>query len=123
MCPFKRYKQREIVKLWLTPDIYREMRYREKCLNVFRSTRCQQYYKSACASRNKINAMIDQAKSNYFKNILNTNSKNPKKFWRILKDFTDNSPDKNISSNFFEPETNIEFSSTETPDFFLMPIL
>ena len=43
MCPFKRYNQREIVKLWLTPDIYREMRYREKCLNVFRSTRCQQY--------------------------------------------------------------------------------
>ena len=67
--------------------------------------------------------MIDQAKSNYFKNILNTNSKYPKKFWRILKDFTDNSPDKNISSNLFEPETNIKFSSTETPDFFLMPIL
>ena len=87
MCPFKRYRQREVVKPWLTPEIYRAIRNRERSIKVFQSTGCQHYYKLACTIRNKINVMIDQAKANYFKNVLHTNSKKTKKFWRILKNF------------------------------------
>ena len=67
MCPFKQYKQREVLKPWLTAEIYREIRYREKCLSVFMCTGCQQYYELACKSRNKITSLITWAKANYFK--------------------------------------------------------
>ena len=117
MCPLKRYKQREVVKPWLTPEIYRAIRSREQSIKVFQSTGCQHYYKLACTLRNRINVMIDQAKANYFKNVLHTNSKNPKKFWRILKNFTDNNPDRNVSSNFIDPVSKMDIPSHETPDF------
>ena len=48
MCPFKRFKQREVVKPWLTPEIYREIRYRERCLKLFSVTGSKQYFKLAC---------------------------------------------------------------------------
>ena len=71
----------------------------------------------ACISRNKINVLVDKAKSNYFKNILSANSKNPKKFWRIIKNFTDNDLDKNAGSNFIDPATKDTISPSETSNF------
>ena len=117
MCPFKRYKQREIIKPWLTPEIYREIRYREKCLELFRITGNQHYFRLACKSRNKVNALIDRAKSNYFRNILNANAKNPKIFWRLIKNFTDNSANKNTSSEIKDPITNVTIPPNEVPDY------
>ena len=78
MCPYKRYKQREEIKPWLTSEIYCEIRYREKCLNLFRITGNQYYFKLACTVRNRVNALVDQAKSSYFRNLLNTNAKKRK---------------------------------------------
>ena len=117
MCAFKRFKQLEGVKPWLTPEIYREIRYRERCLKLFSVTGSQQYFKLACLSRNKINVLIDKAKSNYFKEALRANAKNQKKFWRIIKNFTDNDLDKNAGSNFVDPITLTPISLQETPDF------
>ena len=117
MCPFKRYKQREVIKPWLNAEIYREIRYRERCLNVFRCTGCQRYLELARKSRNRITLLITRAKINYFKTILDANAKNPKKFWRILKGFTDINPGKNTSSSFIDPVTNDEVLSCDTPDF------
>ena len=117
MFPFKRFKQREVLKPWLTPEIYREIRYREKCLNLFRCTGSQHYFKLACKSRNKINVLVDKAKSNYFRDTLRDNAKNPKKFWRIIKNFTDNDLDKNAGSNFVDPITLVSIPPIETPDF------
>ena len=79
MCPYKRYKQREVLKPWLNADIYREIRYRDKCMKLFRITGHQCYFRLACQARNRVNGMVDRAKSCYFKNVLNDNSKNPNK--------------------------------------------
>ena len=84
---------------------------------MFRSTGCQHYLRLAFKARNKITAMIDRAKSNYFKNVLNDNAKNPKKFWQILKGFTDNNPRNRNISNFVDPVTNAEYSNSDTADF------
>ena len=117
MCPFKRFKQREVLKPWLTPEIYHEIRYQEKCLNLFRCTGSQHYFKLACKSRNKINVLVDKAISNYFRDTLRDNAKNPKKFWRIIKNFTDNDLDQNAGSNFVDPITLVSIPPIETPDF------
>ena len=117
MCPFKRYKQRETVKPWLTPEIYRAIRYRESCLNLFRDTRHQKYYIAACKTRNNINVLTDNAKSNYFRNVLNNNKRNPKKFWRIIKNFTDNNQNNNMTPDFVDPHTTTSVSQNDIPDF------
>ena len=117
MCPFKCYKQRKVIKPWLTAEIYREIRYREKCLKVFRSTGCQHYLELARKSRNSINIMVGRAKSNNFRNLLTTNAKNPKKSWRILKGFTENTPKNKQSSYFVDPESNSVIPENETQDF------
>ena len=52
MCPFRKFKQREKITPWLTPDIYRAMRSRDRYISLFRVTGCQQYLTMARKSRN-----------------------------------------------------------------------
>ena len=40
--------------------------------------------------RNKVNSMIDKAKSVYSKSQLEQNANNPKKFWRVINSFLEN---------------------------------
>ena len=117
MCPFKRYKQREVIKPWLTAEIHREIRYRETCLKLFRLTRHYKYYITACKTRNKINVLVDNAKSNFFKNALNDNRNNPKRFWRIINNFTDNNTSKNVLPVFKDPITNMVIAQDKVPDY------
>ena len=92
MCPLKTYKQRENRKPWLTAEIYR--------VDLYNQTHHCRYLTMSKRLRNNINVLIDNAKSDFFKNTLNSNKKNPKKFWRIIKSFTDNTLDSNVIPNF-----------------------
>ena len=61
----------------------------------------------AQASRltNRINVLIDNAKSSFFRNTLINNKNNPKKFWRIIQSFTDNNLDANVNPEFKDSPT------------------
>ena len=67
MCPFKKYKQREIMTLWTTAEIYHAMRQCDSCTttSLFRVTGCQLYLQLARSGRNQVNQMISTAKSTY----------------------------------------------------------
>ena len=107
MCPLKRYKQREIVTPWLTPEIYRAMRERDKFINLFKISRLPEHLVKARQHRNRVNSLVCKAKGNYIKTQLNQNSKNPKKFWRIIKDLTKPKFDMAATARFIDPTTNI----------------
>ena len=117
MCLLKHFKQREIVKPWLTPEIYRIIRYRTKCLDLFKSTRQYNYFASSRILRNRINVLIDNAKSIFFKDTLNHNKKTPKKFWRIIKSFTDENTSANITPEFKDPVSKNVIPPYEVPDY------
>ena len=105
MCPFKRYKQREQVTPWLTPEIYRLMRERDQFIKLFKVTRLQDHLFQARRYRNMVNSLISKAKGNYIKGQLNQNSKNPKKFWRIIKNIIAPSTDTTASTRFKDQQT------------------
>ena len=60
---------------------------------------------------------MDKAKGNYFKNLLNANRKEPKKFWKTIKSVIakDESDNKNI--RFIDPETGMEIQNEQACNF------
>ena len=117
MCPFKRFRQREKLTPWLTPEIYRAMRTRDQYIRLFRATGESNYLKWARISRNKVNAMIYKAKSRYIRTQLRANEKNPKKFWRIIHNILSPKPDLLSSQRFVDRNTNELVNIGEEPDF------
>ena len=81
----KRYRQREHDTPWTNADIYREMRERDVFISLFRQTGYSLYLETARRCRNSVNSMIYKAKSFYLKTQLHQNTRNPKKFWRIIR--------------------------------------
>ena len=89
MCSFKRYKQHEKITPWLTPEIYRMMRERDRLIRLFRHTPHNNLWIEARRNRNRVNSLMYRAKSDYIKLQLNNNSNNPNKFWRVIKNLID----------------------------------
>ena len=106
MCPLRRYKQRENLTPWMVADIYREMRYRDRLAKLFRATRSNESLCALRRQRNIVNSRIDTAKKNYIQRILNENSKNPKKFWKIINELLNGRRTSNEYAQFIDPTTN-----------------
>ena len=102
-CPLKRYKQREVVTPWVTADIYRNIRYRDSLVNLYRLTKNNLYLK-----RNIVNSMIDSAKKVYISSLLDRNASSPKKFWKHINDFLKGKYVTHHYPCFLDPVTNTE---------------
>ena len=82
------------------------MRERDKYISLYKVTRHHEYLTEARRSRNKVNSLIYSAKPNYIKQQLNRNSRNPKKFWRVIKDLINPKTDMTATASFLDPSTN-----------------
>ena len=102
MCPLKQFKQREKVTPWLTPEIYRTMRERDKCIKLFKLTRLHDHLVLAHQYRNRVNSLINKSKGDYIKQQLNQNIKNPRKFWRVIKDLVSPKIDMTATARFID---------------------
>ena len=108
MCPYRRYKQREVVTPWLDATIYKAMRERDAFMSLFRRTGYSLYLEIAHQCRNRVNGLIYKAKSEYIKVQLNQNSRNPKKFWRVIKGLINKTTDSLLNARFVDPNTGVE---------------
>ena len=70
MCPYKKYRQREVKTLWITPEIYRNIRYRDSLTNLYKITSNKIYLTLMKQQRNVVNSMIDSAKKEYTSALL-----------------------------------------------------
>ena len=102
MCPFKNYRQREKITPWMTAEIYRTMRECDRYISLFRVTGCQYYLQLTRLTRNRVNQLVHRAKANYIKNQLNENSRNPKKFWRIIDSIINPSKGMSYETRFYD---------------------
>ena len=106
MCPLRKFKQRLESARWMKPDIHKAIKTRKFYVTLFKLTRLDKYLKLSHIWRNKVNVMVDNAKSDYIKSELDRNAKNPKKFWRIINSFLDNKCSSLSDINFLDPETD-----------------
>ena len=107
MCPYRKYKQREYVTPWITPEIYKAMRERDNLIQMFKRTGHEDYLKFARRSRNHVNGLIRKAKSEYIQRQLIVNERNPKKFWRIIKGLLNGNKDCTANARFIDQISKI----------------
>ena len=117
MCPFRKYKQREYVTPWITPEIYRAMRKRDAFIKLFKQTGHVVYLETSRRCRNYVNGLIRKSKSDYIQRQLNMNEKNPKKFWRIIKGLLNRKVDSTSNARFIDPITLAEVDHGKEADF------
>ena len=67
--------------------------------------------------RNKVNGLIECAKCNYILNSLRLNTRNPKKFWRIVNDMLKGTSSISQTVQFIDPDTNATVSDVSQSDY------
>lgn len=70
---------------WLTPNLIKQMNIRDQLLRRFRKTKDRSDHDDYKCSCNNVNKLVFKAKQNYYKDLLNKNTKNPDKFWNCIK--------------------------------------
>ena len=117
MCPYRRYKQRAFPSPWLTPEIYREIRIRTRLVKMFNCSRTNLLLTMMRRQRNKVNGLIESAKRSYILNSLRRNTKNPRKFWRIINDMLKGTSNMSQSVQFQDPDTDTPVPDGSQSDF------
>jgi len=72
-------------KAWFGNEIIQSINTREKLKQVFDKSKLQVDYEKFKKQRNLVQSLIKYKKSNYIKDKLNDNIKNPKELWKTLK--------------------------------------
>ena len=68
--------------------------------------------------RNKVNSLVDKAKSDFITRKLDQNSRNPKKFWQSINDLIKDKVEVDICNiDFINPATGLVVDKDNTPDF------
>ena len=68
--------------------------------------------------RSNLNAMIERAKRSFIKNSLKMNTKNPKKFWRIINDMIKNENTISVSEiEFCYLDNDIPVKDADVPNY------
>ena len=101
MCPYKVISSRKVPSHWITPDIFNLIKEKRALIKRYTSTHDHDTLLALRIHRNELNTTIDKAKASYIIQSLHRTSKNPKKFWRIIKDMIDPSD----TVNFVDPVT------------------
>ena len=81
---------------WLTRELKNEMNNRDKLHRKFLKTKSVNDFNSYKTQRNKVNILVRKAKNKHFISLITESTKDPKRFWKILKAIF---PTKEIVSN------------------------
>ena len=117
MCPLKKYRQRESITPWITPEIYRNIRYRNSLVNLYNITKNNLYLNLMRQQRNVVNSMIDSAKKAYISTLLDNNSTCPKKFWKLINQFLKGNHGVTIRPKFVDPDNSTEVPMGDEAEF------
>ena len=100
------------VSPWLTPAIKTAMNDRDKLLRKSRKSKKDEDVSAYKRKRNIVNNMIRKSKSSYHRRLLQENSNDPDRFWRILKTVYPSKVKHNSTSKLFE----ISGEKTDDPE-------
>ena len=82
--PLRTRKVRSQHTPWLTSEIKKEMNHRDYLKQKATRTNSRYFYQAYKVARNKTNKIIQKAKSEHFKSIINSNINNPKQLWKSV---------------------------------------
>ena len=117
MCPWKRVFSRTVKKKSITKEIYSLIRERKILVKSLRYNRDPTVLNEIRKLRNKINAKIEKAKSDYIRNILGLTKKDPKRFWRNIKSVIDGTEENIETVTFKDPVTGTDIPDSVVPNF------
>ena len=118
MCPYKKVQARKIPTPWLTAEINKAIREKKTLVKLYKKKRDPITLRQLKIKINYVNSLIEKAKASYIIDMLKTNKKKPKRFWKLLKNLTDNNDCVDITSYSFKQmnsEENVE--RERIPDF------
>ena len=118
VCPFKKVNTRRKVTPWLTPEIYRAIREKNRLIKIYKVTRDPELLRAARVQRNRVNSLIERAKTEFILSSLHMNAKKPKQFWKVINDLIDDQDCVDITSYVFrDVETGIPVLKEEIPNY------
>jgi hypothetical protein len=86
VAPIKEVRIKQRTEEWMDSKILDLIRQRYHLLCCFNKSKKDDDYKNYCKARYIVQREIQRAKSEYFKDKIEENKKNPKKLWQCIKD-------------------------------------
>ena len=86
VAPIKEVRVKQRTEEWMDSEILDLIHQKDKFLHCFKKSKKEEDYKSYCKLRNMVQREIKRAKSEYFKDKIEENKKNPKKLWQSIKE-------------------------------------
>ena len=83
--PLKNKRVKSSPAPWLSSEIKKEMLKRDSLLRLAVRTNVTSDWETYKIARNHVTGIIRDAKSNYYKHVINQNSNNSSKLWKTLK--------------------------------------
>ena len=102
---------------WLTKEIYSLIRDRKLLVKRIKRDRNANFLNELRILRNTINAKVEKAKADYIRNLLNITKKDPKKFWRNIKDLINGEKVDTDYVTFKDPSTGLNVVDIMVPNF------
>ena len=96
MCPIIKLRIPENKPKWMTKEIVKMMRERDKFFAKARRTQNEDTWNIARFWRNQVQMAIKQYKTDFIRQQLQRNKKNPRKFWDNIRELLPNSKDNTI---------------------------
>lgn len=82
-------RQKNVRKPWITNDLYRRIKIKDKMYHNFIKCRNQNLLIEFKKTRNKLNSDLKKAKSEYYQNIFSRVYNDPRKIWETVNEITD----------------------------------
>ena len=103
MCPIITLRIPENKPKWMTKEVVKMMRERDKFFAKARRTQNEDTWSIARFWRNQVQMAIKQYKTDFIRQQLHRNKKNPRKFWDNIRELLPNSKDNIIKSLYDQP--------------------
>lgn len=116
-CPFKEHKRKKYVPPWLNQEILENLKSRDDLYKKAKKSKTELDWIAARKARNNCVKIVNAAKNNYILNLLQTEEKNSKKFWKVIQQVLPNSQSSNQQVHLIDQQSGLEVLSDQVPDY------
>ena len=119
MCPVKEFKINKRKEPWLNRQLLEILIDKDRSLRQAKRTNNEDDWNIARYFRNQAKLLVRQAKAEYFKEQLDMNKKNPKKFWHTVADVLNTTCNKKPrpTINLTDQNSGIKVPESETANY------
>lgn len=116
-CPYIEYRGKKHAPPWLNQEILETLKTRDELYKRAKTSKLELDWGIARKARNNCIKIVNAAKNNYILNLLHTEEKDSKKFWKVIQQVLPNSNQSRQQIHLTDQNTGLSIPTDKVPDY------